>query len=95
MATDQVSATQTIEGISCYAVQYSWSAFSGDGTEIISTLGSNDGEIWTSVDAFIPSGTTGNRLLNVEKAGYAFVSIEYTAGSTSGTLLVTISGKVI
>lgn len=95
MVTTQTSAIQPIQGITCYAVQFSWTSFSGDGTEIINTNGSNDGIIWTVVDSFIPTGTTGNRMLNVEKAGYRFIQLTYVPGSTTGTLTASISGKII
>jgi hypothetical protein len=90
--TDAIS----IQSLTCYAVQTSWTGLTVSGGESIATWSSNDGEIWSVEDNFIPAGTTGNRMLNVEKAGYRFVKIVYTPGpSTVGTLLVTISGKVI
>jgi len=94
--TDAAESTEiNISSISCYAIQCSWTNFTGDTTERIITSGSNDGVIWTAVDTFVPSGSTGNRLLNVEKAGYRFVKLSYTQGITTGTLFATISGKVI
>ena len=95
MSAPQTSPAQVIQGISLYCVQFSWTGFSGSGSEVISTEGSNDGIVWTTVDSFIPTGTTGNRLLNVEKAGYRFVQLVYAPASSSGSLSATISGKVI
>lgn len=95
MSTAQPSEQQSIEGITCYAVQFNWTGFTGDGTETISTSASNDGITWTAVDTFIPTGTTGSRMLNVEKAGYRFVRIFYVPGTTVGNLTAHISGKVI
>ena len=95
MSQAQTSQAQPIQGITCYAVQYIWSAFTGTGSEMITTSGSNDGVNWTQVDNFIPMGTTGSTMLNVEKAGYRFVQVVYTPATSSGSLTVSISGKVI
>ena len=95
MSIGQPSGPVAIQGITCYAVQCSWTGFTGSGTETITTSASNDGIIWTPVDTFIPSGSTGSRMLNVEKAAYRFIQIFYVPGTTSGVLNVSISGKVI
>ena len=95
MSIAQPSAPVVIQGITNYAIQCSWTGFTGDGTETITTSASNDEVIWTPVDSFIPTGTTGSRMLNVEKAGYRFVRVFYVPGTTVGSLTVTISGKII
>jgi hypothetical protein len=97
MSINQLSNSISIEGLTCYAVQYKWISFVGNAT--IYTEGSNTGldDEWTSVDTFLPTtGTTANRMLNVEKAGYRYVRVRYVVNSTSsGTIKVTLSGKVI
>lgn len=96
MNTTQTSTSIPVQGITCYAIQSSWTGFTGDGTEKITTYASNDEIIWSQIDSFIPTTTVANGMLNVEKAGYRFVRVIYTPGSgTVGTLLITISGKVI
>ena len=98
MSVSATSQFQSIEGMTCYAVQFVYTSFVGNATFF--TEGSNDNNdpnAWTPVDTFLPtSGTSTNRLLNVEKAGYRYVRVRYVVNSTSsGTLKVTISGKVI
>lgn len=95
MAGNLESSVVDIDSISCFAIQYSWTSFSGDGNELITTYASNDNQVWTQIDSFIPSDITDSTILNIEKAGYRHVRVNYTAGSSSGTLKVTISGKVI
>lgn len=90
--SNQTSDVLDINSFVLYAIQFSWSGFSGSAT--FYTEGSNDGDIWTVVDSFIPSGTTGSRLLNVEKAAYAKVRVRYVRTTGAGTLLVTLNGKV-
>lgn len=97
MSADSTSASKQIDGMTCYAVQYIWTTFVGTAT--IYTEGSNTGksDAWTAVDTFLPTtGTTSNRLLNVEKAGYRYVRVRYViGGASSGALTVTINGKGI
>ena len=93
---DIASDTQSIQSITCYAVQAYWDSFTGNGTERIITEGSNDAINWSTLDSFIPTGTTNSRMLNVEKAGYAYVRIHYTCdGGAVGNLTTRLSGKVI
>lgn len=99
MSANQTSTIEQIDGMTCYAAQYKWTTFVGAAT--IFTEGSNVGGIdpndWTAVDTFLPTtGTTSNRMLNVEKAGYRFVRVRYVVNSaSSGTLTVTFNGKGI
>jgi len=95
MASVQQSSVESVQYLTCYSIQCSWTSFAAGGNETIVTYASNDGNIWSAVDSFIPSGTTGNRMLNVEKCGYRFIKVIYTPNSSSGTLLVTVSGKVV
>lgn len=76
-----------------YAIQFSWSGFSAP-TSALFTEGSNDGTIWTIVDSFIPSSGTGSRLLNVEKAAYAYVRVRYTQSGGAGIIKAILNGKV-
>lgn len=91
-ASNQTSDALDINSFVLYAIQFSWASFSGTAT--FYTEGSNDGTIWTVVDSFIPSGSSGSRLLNVEKAAYAKVRIRYTQTGGAGTILAVLNGKV-
>ena len=98
VSTGQTSVVSSIEGMTCYAVQYTWVSFVGNIT--IYTEGSNDNDddnTWTPVDTFLPTtGTSTNRLLNVEKAGYRYLRVRFVVNSAStGTLKVTLNAKVI
>lgn len=95
MASGTTSSSINIQNITCYAIQCYWTGFSAGGSETIYTEASNDDVNYTTIDAFIPSGTSNSNMLNVEKAGYRFVRIRYVPNGGTGTLSVTVSGKVI
>ena len=96
MAATINSPIESIQPLTCFAIQSNWTGFTGDAGARITTYGSNDGITFTSVDAVAPTGTTGSYLLNVEKAGYRFVKVIYTQTTTpTGSLFVSISGKAI
>jgi hypothetical protein len=76
-----------------YAVQFSWVGFSAP-TSVLYTEASNDGSVWTIIDSFIPTTGTGSRMLNVEKAAYAYVRLRYTQSGGSGTINAVLNGKV-
>ena len=92
-ASDYTSNTLNINDFVLYCIQFSWAGFSAP-TCSLYTEGSNDGNIWTVVDSFIPNGSSGSRLLNVEKAGYAFVRVRYTQSGAAGTINAVLNGKV-
>lgn len=83
-----------IQSISLYCVQISWSGFSAVNPAITLLASNSSDEQFVPVDSFIPTGTTGGRMINVEKAGYAYVKISYTCDSGSGTITASINGKV-
>lgn len=83
-----------IQSISLYCLQVTWNSFSAINPEV-SLLGSNSlDENFVQIDGFIPNGITGGRLVNVEKAGYAYIKVLYSCTSGSGQLTVSINGKV-
>lgn len=91
-SNNETSIAQNINNFVLFAVQYYWNAFVGNA--LVITEASNDGTNWTSVDSFIPSGPTGSRILNVEKAGYGFVRVRYTQTGASGNFSTSLNGKV-
>lgn len=92
-ASNYTSTSVNINDFVLYAIQFSWAGFSATSPTLY-TEGSNDGTIWTVVDSFIPSGSSGSRLLNVEKAGYAYVRVRYTQSAGAGTIKAVLNGKV-
>ncbi len=97
--TSVVSEAFNIQSFSLYAAQF---VFSSDFNAVdpeIKVLGSNDKDApFAAVDTYVPSaagGTSYSYLLNVEKAGYAFVKFSYTCASGVGTITATLNGKVI
>lgn len=83
-----------IQSISLYCVHVSWSGFSAVNPVITVSASNSLSEPFVQVDSFIPVGPTGGRLLNVEKAGYAYVKISYSADSGAGSITASINGKV-
>jgi len=86
-----------IQGFSLYCVQFSNTSVT-TAAATITVQGSADGLIWTDVDSSIAavSATASSRLLNVEKAGYAFVRVKVSpsTGTVNGFKAI-INGKVL
>jgi hypothetical protein len=83
-----------IQSISLYCIQATWESLTAI-NPIITLYGSNNlDEPFIQIDSFIPTGTKGGRLINVEKAGYAYVKVAYSCTSGSGKINVSINGKV-
>lgn len=92
-ASSYTSSSLNINDFVLYAIQFSWTGVTVAGS--VYTESSNDGTIWTVVDSFIPSIGVGSRMLNVEKAGYAYVRVRYaSAAGTNGTFKAILNGKV-
>ncbi len=87
-----------INGFSLYCVQHIWSDVSGSWQIIIE--GSNvDGDKtdndYTTIDITVMGSVpAGNRMVNVEKAGYSFVRVRVAYTSGGGTLRSILNGKV-
>jgi hypothetical protein len=75
-----------------YAVHAIWS---GDPDGLIIISGSNTMNIndFVPVDSQLTDGEPGSYLLNVEKAHYKYVVVEYAPNSGSGSLNCLVSGK--
>lgn len=95
MSGDSESNSEEIQNVTCIAIQYIWTGFNEDVTASISTQGSNDDTNWATVDSFIPTGASSNRLLNIEKAGYAFIRCSYDQTAGVGSLTVILNSKAI
>lgn len=92
-SSNYISNPLNINDFVIYCVQFSWDSFFAP-TCALYTEGSNDGSTWTIVDSFIPSNGSGSRLLNVEKAAYAYVRLRYTQSGGAGTIKAVLNGKV-
>lgn len=92
-SSDFTSNSININDFVIYAIQFSWSTFLAP-TSALYTEGSNDGNVWTIVDSFIPTTGSGSRILNVEKAAYAYVRVRYTQSGGSGNITAILNGKV-
>lgn len=91
------SASVDIQGFSLYCIQFSYNSVS-TAAATLTVQGSADGLIWTDVDSSIAavSASASSRLLNVEKAGYAYVRIKVapSTGTVNGFKAI-INGKVL
>lgn len=94
-SSSHTSDALDIQSFSLYCAQFSWSGFSAV-DPVIKILASNSlSEPFVEIDTYVPAGTTGGRLVNVEKAGYAYVKISYTCSSGAGVITASINGKVL
>lgn len=94
-ASNHLSDALDIQGFSLYCVQYSWSGFSAV-NPLIKIYASNSlSEPFIEIDSYVPAGTTGGRIVNVEKAGYALIKIGYSCSSGAGTITASVNGKVL
>jgi len=82
--TSDVYTSSAVEMLtfSCYAIQCVWDAVN-TAPVVLYVEASNDNETFTVVDSVsLPvASSAANRMLNVEKAGYAFVRIRVDASS--------------
>lgn len=90
-----------INGYSLYCVQHRWSGATGNWSIIIegsNVEGTKTDADYTVIDSTNVTGANlpaGNRMVNVEKAGYAFVRARIVFTSGGGTLNYSIlNGKV-
>ena len=96
MSSNQTSGNISIQSITCYTVHAFWDSFAGDSGARFIVSGGNDGINFAVVDSIIPSGTSGSYMLNVEKAGYRFIKMDYTQSSAPiGHISFNVSGKII
>lgn len=93
MNADTTSEIIELQRVTCYAVQSIWSGASG--TLVMTVEASNDRVNFTSVDSYSISSSSGSRLLNVEKAGYAYIRIVLDQTGGGGTLSVHVNGKAV
>ena len=97
--TSVVSEPFNIQSFSLYCVQVSFSSTFNAVDPEIKIMGSNSLDApFVAVDIYTPSsagGTAYSYMLNVEKAGYAFVKVSYTCASGVGSITATLNGKVI
>lgn len=94
MASNQTSAVVELKEFSLFCVQYVITGFSAT-TATLDLQASNDGINYVSVQSITPTLATENDMINVEKAGYNFVRVQYTQTGGAGTLTVIINGKVL
>lgn len=93
MSVNATSPVQNIDNVSCYAVQYIWTGFTGVSSVIFEA--SNDGINFSQIDTFLIPDAADNRIVNVEKAGYSFVRCRNAQSTATGSLTVIINGKII
>lgn len=102
MSTSNTSAPIPANSFSLYALQAWWTGFTASASDLIIIEATNDisdtidsNKVYTQIDAFIPVGTTGSVMLNVEKAGYAIIRIRYVTSGATGTLNTILNGKIM
>lgn len=94
MTGDLESAIIDLGEFTGYAVHAVWSGIP-DGSLIISGSDTETIADFVPVDAQATGGTDGAHLLNVEKAHYRYVLVQYTASADTGVLNCRISAKRI
>lgn len=97
LVTSEISAIQEITNFSLYAIQYAWTGFSG--TVVITLEATNDlsnqhTRTFSTVSSITLTGSTGNQLINIEKAGYVAIRLNMASTGGAGTLRATINAKV-
>lgn len=98
MSANISSSPFHLEESDLYTVQHVWSGASGTITvyvEATCTIIDPQDTDYTPIDTYIISSATGNRMLNVEKAGYPLVRTRLVQTSGAGTISSTINVKVI
>ena len=97
--TSIVSNPLEIQSFSLFCVQFSFSSDFNAIDPEIKVLGSNSlDQPFVAIDTHEPppaAGTSYSYMVNVERAGYAYVKLSYTCASGTGTITATLNGKVI
>lgn len=83
----------SIQNLSGYSVQTSWSGASNTDARVL-TEASNDKVNWVTIDVSVLSTASGSNLLNVENAMYQWIRNTFDKNSeTTGILTVSVCGK--
>lgn len=90
MAGSLTSTVIDIAEILLYSVHAIWT---GTPTGSISVQGSNDGTNFVEVASQATGGAAGQYLLNIEKAGYKYVRVQFIRTGSTGSLTVYLAGK--
>jgi hypothetical protein len=94
VAVSQSSDAININSYSLYAMQYDWSGYAG--TTIVFLEISCNGTSWVELDKYNILTANDSRMLNIEKAGYAWIRVRLLDPGTSiGNFTATINGKVL
>lgn len=93
VSTSITSEAININAYSLYAVQHVWTGATGTWSIIIEV--SNNGVNFDPVDVTNVTGTSGSRMVNVEKAGYSWVRVRVNYTSGGGTLETTFNSKIL
>lgn len=92
MSGDLQSPVLDLGELTGYAVHATWD---GDPDGMLTVYGSNtmNPADFVPVNTQSTGGEAGAHLLNVEKAHYKYVMVDFTAGSGNGNLNCKVSGK--
>ncbi len=99
--TTSISSTPiNINTYSLYAIQHVWFGTSGSFQIIVegSNFNTSDDDYFTIIDITnitASNSPKGNRIVNVEKAGYSFVRVRIAYTSGGGTLTSLLNGKIL
>jgi len=94
LGSSQQTEVRPINEALAYAIQFEWTGGTGIGGDLV-VEASNNKTTFVPLDTYTITGeTSGARLVNVERAGYAYVraSWVYAAGS-GGTMTISLSSK--
>lgn len=97
MATSVNATPTTIINMDQLAIEMLWSGSNPVGTIQVAFSNSLNGTYIADPTLTVtPGGAPGNAFLNIRQVSAPYVQVQYvTAGGSSGTLTVTISGKML
>ena len=98
ISSTQTSDEQEIQKFSLYSIQFKWTGFTGTATIYIECTNdqlTESNRVWTPVDTYGMSGSTGNRMVNVEKAAYGYVRVRIVPSTATGSVTATMNAKVL
>lgn len=93
-ASNIVSEPLNIQSIYCFCVQITWKNFSARNPKISLLVSNSLEEEFVEIDNFTPTGNLGGEIINIERAGYGFIKIQYSCSSGTGNITVSVNGKV-
>lgn len=87
-----------LDGYSLFNIQHVWTGFTGSWNIIVEASniqGTKTDNDYSTIYTTVVSGSSGNAMLNFEKAGFSFLRVRIVYASGGGSLKSILNGKIL